>query len=125
MFQKFSGSEKIYGQEGGGIIRISFRKIFVQQCRKKFVGRPFRESVIAGIEKCYASESFVTIFRRKIFVSQHRNTSWRNPSMLCFRKIPVAKKFLDKREWETSRFPLKFFVSKCQKMPKGNPLVFH
>ena len=45
--------------------------------------------------------------------------------MLCFRKIPVAKKFLDKREGEISRFPLKLFVSMCQKLPKGNFSVFH
>ena len=29
--------------------------------------------------------------------------------MLCFRKILVAKKFMDKREGEVSRFPSKFF----------------
>ena len=45
--------------------------------------------------------------------------------MLCFRTIPVAKKFLDKREGEISRFPFELVVSNCQKMPKGNPLVFH
>ena len=29
--------------------------------------------------------------------------------MLCFRKIPVAKKFMDKREGEVSRFLSNFF----------------
>ena len=29
--------------------------------------------------------------------------------MLCFRKILVAKKFMDKREVEVSRFPSKIF----------------
>ena len=29
--------------------------------------------------------------------------------MLCFRKILVAKKFMDKREGEVSRFPSKIF----------------
>ena len=42
---------------------------------KKFVGGPSRESVVAGIEKCYASEVYVTISRRIFFVSQHRNVS--------------------------------------------------
>ncbi len=37
-----------------------------------------------------------TIFRRKSFVSQCRTISWRNPSVLCFRNFPVAKKFMDK-----------------------------
>ena len=29
--------------------------------------------------------------------------------MLCFRKFLVAKKFMDKRDGEVSRFPSKFF----------------
>ena len=35
--------------------------------------------------------------------------------MLCFRKILVAKKFMDKREGEVSRFPSKIF---CLTVPK-------
>ena len=31
--------------------------------------------------------------------------------MLCFRKIRVAKKFMDKREGEVSRFPVENFLS--------------
>ena len=31
--------------------------------------------------------------------------------MLCFRKIPVAKKFMDKREGGISRFSFKSFSS--------------
>ena len=40
-----------------------------------FVGEPFSLSLICGIEKLYASEGYVTIFRRKLFVSQYRNIS--------------------------------------------------
>ena len=36
--------------------------------------------------------------------------------MLCFRKFLVAKKFLDKREGEVSRFPSKFF---CLRVPRN------
>ena len=50
-------------------------------------------------------------FSSKFFVSQHRNTSWRISSMLCFEKFPVAKKFLDKREGEVSRFSFEKFLS--------------
>ena len=39
--------------------------------------------------------------------------------MLCFRKVLVAKKFLDKREWEVSRFSLECISShsaeKCRR----------
>ena len=34
VFQKISGSEKNYGEEGGGSIKIFLRKIFVSQCRE-------------------------------------------------------------------------------------------
>ena len=33
-FQKNSVSEKVYGYEGGGSIKIFLRKYFVSQCRK-------------------------------------------------------------------------------------------
>ena len=36
--------------------------------------------------------------------------------MLCFRKFLVAKKFMDKREREVSRFPSKKF---CLTVPKN------
>ena len=38
-----------------------------------------------------------SIFCRNFFVSQCRKYSQVNPSVLCFRKFPVAKKFMDKR----------------------------
>ena len=41
--------------------------------------------------------------------------------MLCFRKIPVAKKFMDKREGEVSRFPFKFFYLKASKNAEREP----
>ena len=47
----------------------------------------------------------------KFFQSQYRNTSRSSPSVLCFRKDLVAKKFLDKREGEVSRFSLECISS--------------
>ena len=79
--------------------------------QKKNVGEPFSVSLISGIENFYASEGYVTSFPRKIFVSQYRNISKSNPSMLCFRKILLMKKFMDKREGEISRFSFEFFLS--------------
>ena len=42
---------------------------------KNFVKQPFRVSLISVIKKFCASEGYVTIFRRKFFVSQYRNIS--------------------------------------------------
>ena len=72
-----------------------------------------------GIEKRYAAEVYVTISHRIFFVSQHRNISQRNTSMLCIRKFPVAEKFSDRREGEVSGFPLKFFCLKVSKNAEG------
>ena len=40
-----------------------------------FVGEPFSLWSISAIEKIYASEGYVKIFRRKFFVFQYRNIS--------------------------------------------------
>ena len=57
-----------------GEVSSFFRKIHVT-VPKNFVGGPFRESLDLDIEKICASEGYVTILRRKRFVSQHRNNS--------------------------------------------------
>ena len=44
-------------------------EIFSLTVPKLFVGEPFSVSLISGIEIFYASESYVTVFRQKIFVS--------------------------------------------------------
>ena len=55
-----------------------------------------------------------SIFCRIFFVSQCRKYSQVNPSVLCFRKFPVAKKFMDKRG-EYQDFPSRTF---CLTVPK-------
>ena len=47
--------------------------------------------------------------------------------MLCFRKFPVATKFMDNRGEGGSIkfFCRKFFVSHCRKTSQGNTQVFH
>ena len=42
---------------------------------KNFVGEPFSVSLISGIERFYASESYVTILCRNFFLSQCRKIS--------------------------------------------------
>ena len=65
-------------------------------------------SLTSCIEKIHASEGYITSFYRKFFVSQYGKTSWGNPSVLCFRKFPVAK-FMDKRGGGYQDFPSKIF----------------
>ena len=51
--QKTSGSQKIYGEEGGGVSRCSIEK-FLSHSSEKIRRRPFVLSLISGIEKFYA-----------------------------------------------------------------------
>ena len=113
-FRKFLVAKKFMDKSEGEVSRFP-SKIFCLTLPKTFVGEPFSVSLISGIEKVYSSENYVTIFLPEFFVSQHRNISKKNPSVLCFRKILVAKKFMDKSEGEVSRFPSKIF---CLTLPK-------
>ena len=74
VFRKISESEKFYGKELG---RGEYRKfpsiIFCLKMPKNFVGESFSLSLIPGIEKIIASEGYVTILRRIVFLSQYRN----------------------------------------------------
>ena len=76
VFQKISGIEKVYGEEGegGGSVTI-FGHFFCLTVPKNFVGQPFRVSLFSGIENFHASEGFVTIICRIFIVSQCRKIS--------------------------------------------------
>ena len=50
-----------------------------------------------------------------------RENSQGNPSLLCFRKFPVAKKFMDKRG-EVSRFPSQILCLTLPKIFRRKPL---
>ena len=75
VFQKTSGSEKVYGEEGGGEYQDFPSKNFRLTLAEKFVGEPFSKSAVSGVEKIYASDGYVTIFYPNFFVSQYRNVS--------------------------------------------------
>ena len=105
------GYRKSLDKRGGGGYQDFPSKFFCLTVPKIFVGEPFSVSLISGIEKFYASEGYVKSFHRKFFVSQYRNISQRNPSVLCSRKFLVAKKFMDKREGEVSRFCFENYLS--------------
>ena len=72
---------------------------------KSFYKHQFDHWFLYFMQKC------ITIFRWKNFVSQYRNISWRNPSVLCFRKFSVAKKFMAKRGGGVSRFSVQYLLS--------------
>ena len=59
--------------------------------------------------------SLFLIFCRKIFVSQCRKYSQVNPSVLCFRKFPVAERLMRKGGGEYQDFPSKIL---CLTVPK-------
>ena len=89
VFQKISGIEKIYGEEGEGGECHHFRSIFFcLTVSKNFVGQPFRVSLFSGIENFHASEGFVTNICR-IFLS-HSAEKFRRGTLPCF----VAEVFL-------------------------------
>ena len=69
-------------------------------------------SLLSGAEEFLIREGVgsIEIFCRNFSFSQCRKISWVNPSVLCFRKFSVLKKFLDKRGMEYQDFPSKTFV---------------
>ena len=75
VFRKKSGGEKVYGKEGGGGVSIFSVEYSLSQCAQKVSYGKLSLSLFSGIEKIYASEGYVTIFRLSFFVSQYRNIS--------------------------------------------------
>ena len=70
VFQHFQVSKKFMLQM---VCQDFPSKVFCLTVPKNFVGEPLSPSLMSGIEKNYASEGYVTIFRRKFIVSQYRN----------------------------------------------------
>ena len=73
-------------------------------------------SLISGIERFYASDGYVTILRRKIFVSQNRKTLQGNLSLLRFGKFPVSHNFMDEKRGSIKVSRRNFFVAGCPKL---------
>ena len=74
-----------------GSIKIC-RRSFFASVPKKFVGDPFGLSLISVIEKIYASEGHVTIFRRKIFCLTVPKRFLEEPIYAVFQKISGGEK---------------------------------
>ena len=72
-FRKFLVA-KIFMEKKGGVSQLSVGN-FRLTVPTKFVGKPFSLSLASGTKIVYASEGYVTIICRKVFVSQNRNIS--------------------------------------------------
>ena len=81
VFRKNSGGEKVYGKEGGGGVSIFSVENFCLKLPKGFVRETFSLSLFSVIEKIYASEGYVTIFRG-LFLS-HSTEPFRRGTLLC------------------------------------------
>ena len=53
------------------------------------------------------------------FVSQNQKTLQGNPSLVCFRKLPVAKKLIDKGGREYQDFASRFFCLSDERSRRG------
>ena len=93
VFQKSFGIEKDLWIRGG-ISRFSV-EIFMSHSAEKFRGHPFNVSENLGYRKILCIIGGITIFRRKLFVSQ----------------FLVSKTFMDKRGEGVSRFSVQNFLS--------------
>ena len=124
-FNNFSYGESLEEKVRGEKYQDFPLKVSYLAVPESFVGQPFMVSLISGIEKFYAPERCITIFCPEIFVSQYRNISQGNPSVLCFRKLPAAINFMHRRRGDgvgsIKTFSQKFFVSQCRKKQQGKP----
>ena len=72
-FRKFPLAKKFMEKKGGeGVSQFSVESFLSHTAEKTFVVEPFSLSFISGMESIYDSEGYLTIFRRKFFVSQCR-----------------------------------------------------
>ena len=95
-------------------------KDFCLTVPKIFVGEPFSVSLISSIEKSLCFRGLCRSFLSNNFVADCRKISYGNLFVLCFRKFPVAKKFMDRREGEVSRSSLEDFLShSAEKIRRG------
>ena len=67
------GSEKVYGQQGGGEYQDFSSKLFCLLVPRIFVEESFTVAVMSGTETVWTGGGgSIKIFRRKVFVSQCR-----------------------------------------------------
>ena len=112
VYRKISGIEKFYASERG-VSRCSV-KHFCHTVPKKSLGNHSVFHKISDRNKIFMDKrgGGITIFRRKLLVSQCRKIWW--ASLQCFRKFGVSKNFMHNKG--VSQFSVEnFFVSQCRK----------
>ena len=104
VFQKRSGSGKVFGKEGGGDINISFEN-FCSSVPKNAVWELFSLSITSGSENFLdKSEREVSIFPSPIFFLIVPKNSVGAPFCAVFQKISGSQKFMDKKEGDYQVF---------------------
>ena len=109
----------------GGENFKSFRRKLLSDSAEKFRMGTLQCVIISSIENLSASECYVTIFYRNSLPDSDKKNLQGNPSVLCFRKLPAAIKFMHRRRGDGVRsirtFCQKFFVSQCRKKQQRKP----
>ncbi len=110
-------------KRGGGGYQGFLSKILCLTVPEEFLGEPyfgsqnFRYRKMSGIR-----EGVIHVFPSESFVPQCRKYSSGNPSVMCFRKIPVAERLMEKKGG-ASRFSVEKFLShNAEKFHRGTLL---
>ena len=116
-FRKFVVAKMVINRNGGGVSKFLVEKFLSHSAEKFPRGNRFCLSIFSSIERIYASEGYVTIFRRTFFCLTLPKHFIEEPFCGCFRNFLVAKQFMDKK-WEGKyrNFPSKMF---CLEKPKN------
>ena len=89
---------------------------------KNFVGEPSSVSLISGIERFYASESYVTILCRNFFCLRVPKNFVEEPFWSVFQKMSGSKKVYGKEGGGgVSSFSVEFFLSHSAENFLGEP----
>ena len=91
LFVEFLVAKKFMEKKGEGGVSIFSVKNFCLKLSKSFVGE-LLVCLFFGYRKKLCFRGFCHDFPSIFFVSQYWNISQRNPSVLCFRSFPIAKK---------------------------------
>ena len=100
-------------------------KVFCLTVPKNFEGQAFRVSLNLGFYKILCFTGVCHNISVGNFLNQNTETFLRRALLCSFRKNLIAKKFLDKREGEVSRFSFESVLSHGAEKCRSEYLVFH
>ncbi len=118
-FGKFLEAKKFMDKKEGEVSRFFF-EVFLSHSAEKIRRGTLQGVTDFGYRKILCLGGLCHDFLSNFFVSQYQKTLQGNPSVLCFGKFLVAKKFMDKREGEVSGFSIESFLShSAEKICRG------